>query len=36
MQYSIVFSSPTGNTEMLAQAIQNHLDGECCYYGKAA
>lgn len=35
MQYAIIFSSPTGNTEMLAKIIQKHMDGDCCYYGKA-
>ncbi|OUQ29712.1 flavodoxin family protein BilS [Massilimicrobiota sp. An134] len=35
MQYAIIFSSPTGNTQMLAETIKNHIKGECCYYGKA-
>lgn len=35
MQYAIIFSSPTGNTEMLAKIIQEYMDGDCCYYGKA-
>lgn len=35
MSYAVIFSSPTGNTEMLAKTIHNHFKEECCYYGKA-
>ena len=31
-RYSILFSSPTGNTEMLAQAIRDTLPEEDCDY----
>lgn len=34
MSYAIVYSSRTGNTEMLAQALRNALPQEgCVYYG---
>ena len=29
MQYAIIFSSPTGNTQMLAETIKNHIKEEC-------
>lgn len=32
MNYSIVYSSVTGNTEKLAKAIKNHIGA--CYFGK--
>lgn len=32
MNYSIVYSSVTGNTEKLAKAIKNHIG--TCYFGK--
>lgn len=32
MNYSIVYSSATGNTEKLAKAIKNHIGA--CYFGK--
>ena len=32
MDYSIVYSSVTGNTEKLAKAIKNHIGA--CYFGK--
>ena len=31
-RYSILFSSPTGNTKMLAEAIYNALPKEDCDY----
>ena len=31
-RYSILFSSPTGNTEMLAEAIQDAFPKEDCDY----
>lgn len=34
MKYAVIYSSPTGNTQMLAQAIQDTVQGECCYFGK--
>lgn len=34
MSYAIVYSSPTGNTAMLAQAIREALPpAACCYFG---
>ena len=35
MSYAIVYSSPTGNTAMLAQTIREALpQAECCYFGE--
>ena len=35
MSYAIVYSSPTGNTAMLAQTIREALpEAECCYFGE--
>lgn len=35
MSYAIVYSSPTGNTAMLAQTIREVLpEAECCYFGE--
>ena len=35
MSYAIVYSSPTGNTAMLAQTIRETLpQAECCYFGE--
>ncbi len=35
MKYMIVYSSITGNTEIIAKAIKDVLDESCCiYYGK--
>ncbi len=37
MKYLIVYSSNTGNTEIIAQAIKAELDeNSCVYYGKPA
>lgn len=37
MRYAVVYSSRTGNTEKLAQAIQDALpEGECEYFGDPA
>ena len=37
MKYMIVYSSGTGNTEIIAQAIKEELDeSSCIYYGKPA
>ena len=34
MSYAIVFSSKTGNTELLADALHSYLlQAECCYFG---
>ena len=34
MSYAIVFSSKTGNTELLADTLHNCLPQEdCCYFG---
>ena len=34
MSYAIVFSSKTGNTELLADALHNYLpQADCCYFG---
>ena len=34
MRYAIVYSSPTGNTALLAQAIREALpQAECLYFG---
>lgn len=35
MKYAIVFSSPTGNTKILAEAIKQNITGDCCYFGEA-
>lgn len=35
MKYAIVFSSPTGNTKILAEAIKQNMSGDCCYFGEA-
>ena len=35
MSYAIVYSSPTGNTAMLAQTVREALpQAECCYFGE--
>ncbi len=35
MNYMIVYSSITGNTEIIAKAIKDALDENCCiYFGK--
>lgn len=35
MSYAIVYSSPTGNTAMLAHTIREALpQAECCYFGE--
>ena len=35
MRYAIVYSSVTGNTALLAQAIRETLPWEtCCYFGR--
>ena len=35
MQYAIVYSSPTGNTAQLAQAIREALPAQgCLYFGQ--
>ena len=34
MSYAIVFSSKTGNTELLADALHSYLpQADCCYFG---
>ena len=34
MSYAIVFSSKTGNTELLADTLHNYLpQADCCYFG---
>ena len=34
MSYAIVFSSKTGNTQLLADTLHNFLpQAECCYFG---
>ncbi len=34
MSYAIVYSSKTGNTELLADTLHNYLpQAECCYFG---
>ena len=34
MSYAIVFSSKTGNTELLADTLHSCLpQAECCYFG---
>ncbi len=36
MSYAIVFSSKTGNTELLADALHSYLpQADCCYFGAA-
>ena len=35
MSYAIVYSSPTGNTALLAQTVREALpQAECCYFGE--
>ena len=35
MSYAIVFSSKTGNTELLADTLHSCLpQAECCYFGQ--